>query len=155
MQILIAPDKFKESLTAQKVAAAIRDGFRSVFAEASFDLVPVADGGEGTAGIFLEALGGRWVEVDAHDPLGRPIMASYAWIDERQTRRDRHECRFGTLARCCQSARSVAREHLWHRRTDGRCDWPWSGKPAHRPGRKRHQRRRSGNGRRAGLEIPR
>ncbi len=81
MRILIAPDKFKESLTAQKVAAAIRDGFRSVFAEASFDLVPMADGGEGTAGIFLEALGGRWVEVDTHDPLGRPIVASYAWID--------------------------------------------------------------------------
>jgi len=80
MRILIAPDKFKESLTAQQVAAAIRDGFRSVFAEASFDIVPVADGGEGTAGIFLETLGGNWVEVATHDALDRPINASYAWI---------------------------------------------------------------------------
>ena len=80
MRILIAPDKFKESLTARQVAAAIRDGFHSVFGDASFDLVPVADGGEGTAGIFLEALGGDWVEVDTHDALGRPVKASYAWI---------------------------------------------------------------------------
>jgi Glycerate kinase family len=76
MRILIAPDKFKESLTAQQVAAAIRDGFHSVFAEASFDIVPVADGGEGTAGIFLEALGGEWVEVASHDGLNRPVTAS-------------------------------------------------------------------------------
>ena len=80
MRILIAPDKFKESLTAKQVASAIRDGFHSVFPEASFDIVPVADGGEGTAGIFLEALGGDWVEVDTHDALGRPVKASYAWI---------------------------------------------------------------------------
>jgi glycerate kinase len=80
MRILIAPDKFKESLPAEEVAAAIRDGFRSVFTQASFDIVPVADGGEGTAGIFLEALGGDWVEAAAHDALGRPIKASYASI---------------------------------------------------------------------------
>jgi len=80
MRILIAPDKFKESLTARQVASAIRDGFHSVFTEASFDIVPVADGGEGTAGIFLEALGGDWVEVAAHDALGRPVTACYAWI---------------------------------------------------------------------------
>jgi glycerate 2-kinase len=84
MRILVAPDKFKESLTAQEVAQAIRDGFSSVFAEASFDIVPVADGGEGTAGIFLAALGGRWVEVATHDALERPITASYAWMEDRK-----------------------------------------------------------------------
>jgi glycerate 2-kinase len=84
MRILIAPDKFKESLSASQVASAIRDGFHSVFPEASFDLVPVADGGEGTAGIFLEALGGDWIEVAAHDALGRPVSASYAWIPRRE-----------------------------------------------------------------------
>ena len=83
MQILIAPDKFKESLTAQEVANALRDGFRAVFPEANFDIVPVADGGEGTASIFLEALGGEWVEVATHDALGRPIKAAYAWMSDR------------------------------------------------------------------------
>lgn len=80
MRILIAPDKFKESLTASQVAEAICEGFRSVFATATFDIVPVADGGEGTAEIFLGALGGNWVDVDTQDALGRAIKASYAWI---------------------------------------------------------------------------
>jgi glycerate kinase len=80
MRILIAPDKFKESLTAKQVASAIRDGFHSVFPEASFDIVPVADGGEGTAEIFLEALGGHRIKIAAHDALGRAVTASYSWI---------------------------------------------------------------------------
>jgi glycerate 2-kinase len=80
MRILIAPDKFKGSLTAKEVAYAIRDGFHSVFPEANFDIVPVADGGEGTAEIFLESLGGQRVEVAAHDALGRSVTASYSWI---------------------------------------------------------------------------
>ncbi len=80
MRILIAPDKFKESLTAKQVASAIRDGFHSVFPEANFDIVPVADGGEGTAEIFLEALGGRRIEIAAHDAFERAVTASYSWI---------------------------------------------------------------------------
>jgi glycerate 2-kinase len=84
MQILIAPDKFKESLTAQEVAYAIRDGVSAVLSQANFDIVPVADGGEGTAGIFLGALGGEWVEVATHDAVGRPITASYAWMADRK-----------------------------------------------------------------------
>ncbi len=84
MRILIAPDKFKESLSAREVAFAIRDGLKSVFSQATFDIVPVADGGEGTAEIFREALAGRRVEVDAHDALGRSITASYTWIPESQ-----------------------------------------------------------------------
>ena len=84
MRILIAPDKFKESLTAQQVADAIHNGFITVFPEANFDIVPVADGGEGTAGIFLTALGGEWVEVATHDARGRPINASYAWMDDQK-----------------------------------------------------------------------
>ncbi len=59
MRILISPDKFKGSLPAGAVAAAIRAGFARVFPEAQFDLAPIADGGEGTAEIFCEALGGR------------------------------------------------------------------------------------------------
>jgi glycerate 2-kinase len=84
MQILIAPDKFKESLTAQEVAYAIRDGVSAVLPQANFDIVPVADGGEGTAGIFLGALGGEWVEAATHDAVGRPITASYAWMGDRK-----------------------------------------------------------------------
>ena len=48
MHILIAPDSFKESLSALEVAEAIASGFSSVYSEATFDLLPVGDGGEGT-----------------------------------------------------------------------------------------------------------
>ena len=44
------------------------------------ELAPIADGGEGFADALLHALGGEWVEAPAHDPLGRPITARYAWM---------------------------------------------------------------------------
>jgi glycerate 2-kinase len=82
MRILIAPDKFKGSLTAKEAAEAIRDGFHSVLPEATFDIVPIADGGEGTADIFRESLGGERVEILSHDALGRPVTSAYSWIPE-------------------------------------------------------------------------
>ena len=100
MRILIAPDKFKESLTAKQVASAIRDGFHSVFPEANFDIVPVADGGEGTAEIFLEALGGHRIEIAAHDALGRAGHRFLLMDSQQRACGDRYELRVGTLADC-------------------------------------------------------
>lgn len=80
MHILIAPDKFKGSLSAEEAARAIQRGFEAALPEAECDLAPIADGGEGTAGIFLEALGGERVAVVARDALGRPVECSYAWL---------------------------------------------------------------------------
>jgi len=84
VRILIAPDKFKGSLDAAQAAEAIRDGFRRVFPEAAYVLAPIADGGEGTAAIFRNELGGELVEAAAHDALGRPIKASYTWQAEKK-----------------------------------------------------------------------
>jgi glycerate kinase len=84
MRILIAPDKFKGSLTAREAALAIRDGFQFVLPQASFDIVPIADGGEGTAEIFRESLGGHRLERTAHDALGRPVESQYSWIPGRE-----------------------------------------------------------------------
>jgi glycerate kinase len=84
MRILISPDKFKGSLPAGAVAVAIRAGFARVFPEAQFDLAPIADGGEGTAEIFCEALGGKKVTAAAHDALGRPVEAAYIRFPERR-----------------------------------------------------------------------
>ncbi len=81
MRILIAPDKFKGSLGAAEVAQNIAAGLRDVVPDATIEIAPVADGGEGTAAAICEALGGVWVTCDAHDPLGRPIACRYAWID--------------------------------------------------------------------------
>ncbi len=84
MRILIAPDKFKGSLGAAEVAQSISAGLHDVLPDVIIEIAPVADGGEGTAEVICEALGGAWVTCDAHDPLGRPIETRYAWIDERK-----------------------------------------------------------------------
>ena len=84
MRILIAPDKFKDSLSAREVAENIAAGLREVLPDAKIDIVPVADGGEGTAEAICEARGGSWLQCKAHDPIGREIDARYAWIEERK-----------------------------------------------------------------------
>jgi len=48
------------------------------------NIVPMADGGEGTAEVVCDALGGKWVKCGAHDPIGREIEARYAYIDNRK-----------------------------------------------------------------------
>jgi len=83
MHILIVPDKFKGSLSAREVAENIALGLRDVLRGAQIDIVPMADGGEGTAEVICDALGGSWLKCKAHDPVGREIDARYAWIADR------------------------------------------------------------------------
>ena len=80
---LVAPDSFKGTFDAVAVAVAIGEGLAQAGAEA--DLCPIADGGEGTAAVLRASLGGRLVEVEAHDPLRRPIVASYAVLADERT----------------------------------------------------------------------
>jgi glycerate kinase len=84
VRILIAPDKFKGSLSAREVAENIAHGLRHVLPDAKIDIVPVADGGEGTAEVICDALHGAWVNCKAHDPIGREIEARYAFIEGRK-----------------------------------------------------------------------
>jgi len=84
MKILIAPDKFKGTLNAWEVAQNIATGILDVLPDAQIELVPMADGGEGTAEAVCDARGCSWLECKAHDPLGREIAARYAWIDEEK-----------------------------------------------------------------------
>ena len=84
MHILIAPDKFKGSLSARKVAENIALGLCDVLRDAKIAIVPMADGGEGTAEVICDALGGSWLKCKARDPVGREIDARYAWIHERK-----------------------------------------------------------------------
>jgi glycerate 2-kinase len=81
VRILIAPDKFKGPLNARDVAENIAKGLRDVLPNAKIDIVPMADGGEGTAEAICEARGCSWVKCKAHDPLGREIEARYGWIE--------------------------------------------------------------------------
>jgi glycerate kinase len=82
MRILIAPDKFKGSLSARQVAENIALGVRDVIPDAQIEIAPVADGGEGTAEVICNARRGEWVTCRAHGPLGNPIEARYVWLSE-------------------------------------------------------------------------
>jgi len=84
VRILIAPDKFKGALNAREVAENIAKGLRDALPDIGIDIVPMADGGEGTAEAICEARGGSWLKCKAHDPLGREIEARYAWIEAGQ-----------------------------------------------------------------------
>lgn len=77
MKIVIAPDSFKESLTAADVARHIEAGFREIFADADYRRMPIADGGEGTVDALIDAMGGERCRAVVSDPLGRPVEAVY------------------------------------------------------------------------------
>jgi glycerate kinase len=82
MKILIAPDKFKGALNAREVAKNIAKGLRDALSDANIAIVPMADGGEGTAEAICEARSGSWLKCKAHDPIGREIDARYGWIED-------------------------------------------------------------------------
>lgn len=70
MKIVIAPDSYKESLSALAVAAQIEAGFREIFPNAEYVKLPVADGGEGTVEAMVAATSGKILTVNVTDPLG-------------------------------------------------------------------------------------
>jgi glycerate kinase len=81
MRILVAPDKFKGSLSAPAAAGAICRGLRTVFADAEIQTAAIADGGEGFTEALCDALGGVWVKAQVQDALGREVSARYAWVE--------------------------------------------------------------------------
>ena len=79
MRILIAMDKFKGSLEAEKVAFSVQKGLEIGGVCADFDICPIADGGEGTTAAMTAALGAETVEVSTFDAQNRPIQAVFGW----------------------------------------------------------------------------
>lgn len=75
MKIVIAPDSFKESLTALEVANAIESGFKRIFPNAEYVKLPMADGGEGTVQSLVDATQGRLIEAEVTAPLGNQVKA--------------------------------------------------------------------------------
>lgn len=85
MRILIAPDSFKHSMSAQHAAECIHEGIAEVLPTAQCVRLPMADGGEGTVQSLIDATGGRRLEVPAHNPLGRPITSSIGLLGDGPT----------------------------------------------------------------------
>lgn len=81
MHIVIAPDSFKESLSALEIANIVEQGFQSIFPDATFSKIPVADGGEGTLQAIVDAKEGRLVAVEVNNPLQRKVTAHYGLVD--------------------------------------------------------------------------
>ena len=81
MKIIVAPDSFKECLTASEVAQVLASALRVRFPEAEVVEIPLADGGEGTLEVLVRALGGTIVPEKVHDPLDRWVQACYGVWD--------------------------------------------------------------------------
>ena len=85
MKIVIAPDSFKESLTALEVANAIETGFKRIFPNAEYVKLPMADGGEGTVQSLVDATQGRLIETEVTAPLGNQVKSFFGLSGDGKT----------------------------------------------------------------------
>jgi glycerate kinase len=85
MKIVIAPDSFKDSLSAQGVATAVARGLAEVWPDAELVQRPMADGGEGTIEAVLAACDGQWMSATVTGPLGDAVEAQWGWLEQSRT----------------------------------------------------------------------
>ncbi|MBD8099451.1 glycerate kinase [Pseudomonas fluorescens] len=85
MKIIIAPDSFKDSLSAERVAQAIADGLVQVWPDAQLVQCPMADGGEGTVTAVLAACQGQLRSQTVRGPLGAKVQAHWGWLADSHT----------------------------------------------------------------------
>jgi glycerate kinase len=85
MNILVAPDSFKDSLSASEASRIISEAISAVIPSASICQIPISDGGEGLLEALLTPLQGNLVSVSVKDPLHRTIEASYGLVDQGKT----------------------------------------------------------------------
>jgi glycerate kinase len=82
---LLAPDSFKESMTAKEVCEAMEIGIKRAIPDAECIHVPMADGGEGTVQSLVDATGGTLIKKEVTGPLGTPVMAQYGILGDGKT----------------------------------------------------------------------
>ena len=85
MRILIAPNAFKNAVTAEQAALAIRQGLMRSKLDCECECFPIGDGGDGTAELIIKKRNGQLVMAEVLDPLGRKISASFGLIDNEKT----------------------------------------------------------------------
>lgn len=85
MHILIAPNAFKNSLTAMEAAQAISNGLQLSSLKCTTECFPIADGGDGTAELIIKKLNGEHIPVQVNDPLGRLTDTSFGLVDNGKT----------------------------------------------------------------------
>ncbi|GAC1690924.1 MAG: glycerate kinase [Ktedonobacteraceae bacterium] len=85
MHVVIAPQALKGSLTAEEVGQAIAGGVHRIYPQAHIDVVPVADGGEGTVQALVDATDGELVQQTVTGPLGTPVSAFFGLLGDGKT----------------------------------------------------------------------
>lgn len=85
MKIVIAPDSFKETLSAFEVASAIESSFQNVFPEAEIIKIPIADGGEGTVEAMVRATDGSFEFSEVEGPMGNITSAKWGMLGNSKT----------------------------------------------------------------------
>ena len=85
MKIVIAPDSFKECISAKEACIAIQKGFEKIFKESEYILVPMADGGEGTTESLVDATEGKIYFCDTTNPCGEKIVSKFGILGDGKT----------------------------------------------------------------------
>ena len=86
MKIVVAMDSFKGSLSAESACACVRDGLAEAIPQATYEIIPLADGGEGTARAVMSALDGEWTDAPVMGPLpSMQVDAGFAWFNSTNT----------------------------------------------------------------------
>lgn len=85
MKIAIAPDSFKESMTAKEVCESVERGILSIFPNWEIIKIPMADGGEGTLESLVDATDGKIYSENTLNPLGEEIISRYGILNEKKT----------------------------------------------------------------------
>ena len=85
MRIVIAPQSLKGSLTAAQAGQAIAEGVQAIYPEAEIEIIPVADGGEGTVQALVDATGGEVIEQMVTGPLNTPVRAFFGLLGDGRT----------------------------------------------------------------------
>ncbi|HRH47838.1 MAG TPA: glycerate kinase [Panacibacter sp.] len=85
MHILIAPNAFKNSLSAGEAAEAISKGLKQSKLQHTSECYPIGDGGDGTADLLIKKFNGTIINAEVHDPLFRKIITTFGLIDDAQT----------------------------------------------------------------------
>lgn len=85
MNVVIAIDSLKGSLTSVEAGAAIRTGIQNVYPDADIEILPLADGGEGTVEALTSGMGGVLQEICVTGPAGAPVLCKYGILEASQT----------------------------------------------------------------------
>jgi glycerate kinase len=85
MKIVIAPDSFKESMTAMEAAEAVKSGLSRIWPDADYLLVPMADGGEGTVQSLIDATNGKRISVSVAGPLRDQVPGFFGMLGDGKT----------------------------------------------------------------------